>query len=183
MTYNKIMIASFMLISIFLLPGCHIPISDCYPDGNGGITCPLFTEIRPATYEKSATDLLAIDASKIAVDFSGSNVAIATAPTTVTISLKSNNITVAARVFPTQLSGMQLKLAQPQALEDWIAQNINNFDELTVDMSSIHFSRHTGENIIRLTTRYNGTAVSRSSYAHYENPDNCPTNSYNCVAF
>lgn len=119
------------------------------------------------------------DASQFELDLCGSTV---TYPSTGTVTLTlfntTTNTAVAARQFAWYRSGNTLRLSDPNAVNAWAASDGGNANELRYTLARTDVAANPGENVITVTSKYQGsqTATSSSSFVRcttYPSPYLC----------
>lgn len=104
------------------------------------------------------------DAALWVMDVSQSNV---TMPATGSVTIKLVNTATgavrASATFPWTRTGNLVKLANPNAVNTWAAQNGGDADTLTYELAQFQTSQSTGTNTLAVAQKYNGDLLSAAS--------------------
>lgn len=139
---------------------------DC--GGGGRVTFP---------FKSAGTMKSAFDASLLSVDFSSSNVSLASNSGYLTVTIDLDDGSTVANSFPWVRSGSELIASNPAAVNAWVQPYLVDAVEVDVDLD-YQMNMISGTNLVVAEIDYAGSTQAGSSYSYYNNNDGgCPLGS------
>jgi hypothetical protein len=120
--------------------------------------------LRSAGADASVTDLAMIDSSDIAIDTSGSSIAVPfSGNITLTLVDSASGFVIASRTFAWTKLGQEIKLSDPALVNIWIQDNGSGADDMQYALAPFPVSEASGLNTFATSVTYAGEVLATST--------------------